>query len=137
MRQATAIVCDDLLVSMNGKMTLLGVYTSDMGIPAEGHRLNQLIFLFIVEGDLSDPLKSLKVQVKLPSGSSAEAELPILENVIARQGDDRTRWIAKVPLALQAPIMSAGKIEARVIHDQGQIDVVLPWIVLTPPATPG
>jgi len=133
MRQAFVIVCDDLLVSLSGKMTVIGVYTNDLGIPSEEHRVNQLVFLFIIEGDLNDPLKSLKVRVKMPSGSSGEGEILVPSDAFP-DAPGRKRWIARLPLVMPFPILTPGKIEATVIHDQGEIEVVTPWIVSSLPA---
>ena len=123
-------------ISLNGKITLLGVYTNDLGIPADGHKLSQLAFLFIIEGDLNDqPIGSMKIRVSLPSGSAAEAEFPIPENLPSDSSGKRTKWFAKLPLMLPAPILSSGKIDAKVTHDKGEIDVAMPWIVSTSPSS--
>ncbi len=44
-RQASFLICDDLLVSLNGKFFLQGVYTGDIAIADEESNLAQLILL--------------------------------------------------------------------------------------------
>jgi hypothetical protein len=128
-RQGTLIVADDLLFTLNGKYNINGFYTGDIYIPADPIVVPQLVFIFIAETDVSDPFKSLSFEIMLPGSNPIKSEpFPIAPLV---EGGGRTRWFARWPQLVQNARLSPGHIEAKIIHEAGEILVGGPWIVLT------
>jgi hypothetical protein len=134
-RQATVLVSDEWTYSLNGKTNAFGIYTNDIVIPKDPTEGFQLIFMFIIETAPDDPFQTLEVAVELPGGDSRR--LPIgLPGTILSVSDQR-RWCTKFPLLFARPILKPGFIEAKVIHERGEISAAAPAIVLagsTPPA---
>jgi hypothetical protein len=134
MRQATVIVCDDVTFALNGKMNIQGVYTTDIGIPFEPYATSQLLFVFLIETSPDDPYRTLELSVELPGGQNTR--LPIVVPTLRPSAGDQIRWSLKYPLLLPSPLLRAGPIVAKVIHEQGEISTAAPFIVLRPPVTP-
>jgi hypothetical protein len=134
-RQASLLVCDDLLVSMNGKLTLLGIYTSaDITILAESTTIPQITFLFLIESDADDPFEKISVEVTLPGQPTARTEMPASALPSSPTPPGRTRRLYKLPLLIQGAILNPGRVDAKVVHENGEIAVVGPWIMLAPQA---
>jgi hypothetical protein len=127
-RQAVILVSDDLLISLSGKLTALGIYTGDIAIQTTPAAVSQLAALFVIECDAADPFQSLTLEVLLPG----EAEPRKLPYAVLRppppQG--RTKLIYRVPFLLQNLRLMPGQIKARVIHERGSIDLSGPWVTL-------
>ncbi len=129
-RQATVLLADDMAVSLVGKINLTGIYTSDIFIPLEAVTVAQLVFLFSLETDLNDQFQHIKLQITLPGEPPKEMNVPILP---AAYVPGRTRLLMRHPFLIQQVVLRPGPIEARVIHDKGQIEITsLPWISLMP-----
>jgi hypothetical protein len=127
--QATLIICDDLAISLTGKFNASGVYTGDL--LAEKGKITQLSCLFIIEGDLDSTPKFITVEVKLPGELPVRSlQTPIDFGTEVPAG--RTRWSYRYPLLITTPTLNPGRIEARVISDQGELLVTAPWIVAPP-----
>jgi hypothetical protein len=133
-RYASVLVADDVTHSISGKLNLSGVYPTDIVIPFEPWTANQLVFVFIIETDPTDPYQSLTVHVELPGGDSRHMVLP-LKNFAPGEADKR-RWSLKYPLLFSNPILQAGPIFANVIHESGILFTGAPVIVLRPPPIP-
>jgi len=133
-RQASVLVCDDLLVALNGKFTMLGMYTADIVIPTDPSISGQLVFLFVVETDIKDPFRSVTLQVALPESAPTRFQIPIMPPLDVHP--DRERLIVRWPLVVSPAILKPGKIEAKVIHETGEINAAAPWVLLAsaPPA---
>jgi hypothetical protein len=127
-RQATVLVCDEILISLTGKFNLLGNYTGDITIQTDPTAVAQLIFYFIIETDVSDLYRSLSVQVTLPESAPITQVVPLL--VIAPQ-PNRSRWTTRYPLLIRNPSLRPGRIEAKVIHDTGEMILNAPWITMS------
>jgi hypothetical protein len=65
-RMATFFICDDVLVSMTGKLTILGMYGNELIIPSEQFTLNQLVIMFQMEARINNPFKKIALKVSLP-----------------------------------------------------------------------
>jgi hypothetical protein len=135
-RQATVLVCDDLLISLNGKLTVVGMYTGDILVPSESPlSLPQLVFLFVIEGTTDSPLRSLTLEVRLPGDDPKQNLIPIpVTGIQVDRG--RKRWILNMPFPISPALLRPGRIEARVIHEEGEISVRAPWIVTPSRASP-
>jgi hypothetical protein len=131
-RQASLLVCDDLLVSMNGKFTALGVYSNDIVVPAEGASLFQLVFLFIIETASDDLFTSLKIEIVLPDQEPVRAEVPVASPAIPIPRE-RKAWLIRWPLLLSQPFVKPGRISAKIIHERGEIPVSAPWVTAAAP----
>jgi hypothetical protein len=130
-RHASVIVADDVTHSISGKLNIVGIYPTDIIIPTEPWHATQLVFLFIIETDPTDPYQSLTVYVELPGGESRHMALPIKTFI---QGEtDKLRWLVKYPLLFANPVLRAGPIFANVVHENGMIFTGAPVVVLRPP----
>jgi hypothetical protein len=130
-RQAMGIVADDLLYSLSGKMVLSGMYSGHITIPADLTPIGQLAILFLVEGDRDDPLRSVAAEVTLPGSTPIRQEYPMPPAGDFTGTVAATKWFAKLPFLLAAPMLRPGRIDAKIIHDSGEISVSLPWIITT------
>jgi hypothetical protein len=130
-RQATVMVADDWTTSVNGKFSISGIYGTDINIPADPFVAGQLVFAFIIETAPDDPYQSIELKVELPGGDTRNLVLP-LSRFVPGQADQR-RWCLKHPLLFSNPILRPGPIEAKVIHEKGEISTAAPFIVLREP----
>jgi hypothetical protein len=132
-RQATVLLADEVFYNLNGKAVLHGVYNTDLTIPNNPTLVPQLIFYFIIETDFSEPFKSLGVEVTLPGNEPSRGIVflppPQLLAAQLQAQPARTRWYTRHPLLIPAPYLRPGHIEAKVIHESGEIKVDTPWIV--------
>jgi hypothetical protein len=128
---ATVLVADDVLFSMSNKLTVVGIYQGDIIIPTAPMIIGQLAFLFFIEGDLSEPLHALTLQVTLPGQPAVRVEVP-LQQIVFAPTPDRTKWLFRVPMMISQPILLPGRIEAKAIYEGGEILVTAPWIALPP-----
>jgi hypothetical protein len=133
-RQATVFVADEFTYSLNGKFNVFGIYGSDINIPLDPFITSQLIFVFVIETAPDDPYQSLSMHVTLPGGDARHLEIP-LPRLIAGISDQK-RWCLKYPLLFTNPILRPGPVEAKVIHEKGEISTAAPFIVLRPIPVP-
>jgi hypothetical protein len=137
MRHATLITADDVNFSVTGKMNISGVYTTDINIMNDPMFVGQLVFLFVIETEPSDPFQKLELRVDLPGGDFRQLPLNIA-NFRMTHGDS-IRWSLRYPMLFQSPILRPGPIMASVVHDQGVLFPAAPFIILrttTPPQVP-
>lgn len=134
-RQVSLLVADEIYYNLYGKAILQGVYHGDLTIPADSSTSPQLIFYFMAETDLADPFRSLVVEVTLPGSQPVRNVVGLIPpEVLQNVSRERTRAYYRHPLLVQSPVLRPGKIEAKLIHESGEIIVGAPWIVLNPPA---
>ncbi len=130
-RKATFFVCDDTLISLNGKLFANGIYTGDIGIPTQDLPLAQLVCLFLIELDVDDPCQQITVRVELP-GSPASPQMTFaLQHPPFVEG--RHIFVHKIPLLVQQPILMPGAISAFVNFDDQEMMAGQQWIVLSSP----
>jgi hypothetical protein len=125
-RRATVLVCDDVLVSLAGKLTARGIYTADLAVASDETLLTQLVFLFHLECDLDDPFKSIVLEVQFP-GEATPRQLPVKFAIPHIEG--RKRWVLRYPFLLQLIKVRPGRISTKVIHDKGEIDTGGIWVI--------
>lgn len=128
-RQAQLLVADEIYFNLWGKALLHGIYHGDLVINGETSQAPQLVFFFMLETDLSDPFRNLQVEVKLPGNDPIR--VPVLITYPAppstiQQG--RTRLFYRHPLLIPQPMLRLGRIEAKAIHESGEIEIGAPWI---------
>lgn len=133
-RQATLLVADEIYYNLLGKAILQGIYHSDLIIPKDPTTAPQLLFYFIMESDIADPFRSLAVEVTLPESKPVRNQVFVTIPLPPTEG--RTRLFSRHPLLIQAPVLRPGRIEAKIIHDTGEIIVGAPWIAVNPPTPP-
>lgn len=134
-RHASVFICDEILISLTGKYNILGNYTGDIAIPSEPAPAAQLVFLFVIETDVKDLYQSLALQVTLPGSPPIKQAIPVIPQIPLLP--DRPRWSMRWPLLIPQPLLRPGRIEAKVIHESGELTAGTPWIVLAPqPALP-
>jgi hypothetical protein len=129
-RQATVLVADEMTYSLSGKFNVFGVYTTDINIPSDPSFTTQLVFLFIIETSPDDPYQKVELLVQLPGGESRH--LPLTISNLRLGAADQRRWCLKYPLLFNSPILRPGPIEAKVIHERGEISTAAPFILLNP-----
>jgi hypothetical protein len=128
-RHASVIICDEMLYSLSGKFNFLGAYPSDLTIPADPTTSAQLIFYFVIEADVTDPYKSLRMEITLPEQTPVVQQMPVIPTVPVHP--DRPRWTLRWPIVIPQPTLRPGRIVAKVIHESGELIAGTPWIVLT------
>jgi hypothetical protein len=127
-RRAAVLVADEVLFALNGKAYLQGIYTGDITIVGNAMPLPQLIFMFIVETGITKPFNSLVLQAIVPGNPPAKLVVPPeLQAVHPVAGRDRI--IIRFPLVVPMPVLRPGRIDARVLHEDGEIEVGAPWII--------
>ena len=83
----------------------------------------------MIETDINYPFKSLAVEVTLPGAQPIRNPVLVFLSSL-NVPKDRTRLFYRHPLLIQSPILRAGRIEAKIIHEKGELEVVAPWITL-------
>jgi hypothetical protein len=128
-RQATVLVADDWVTALSGKVTISGVYGTDMSIPVDPFMASQLVFAFVIETSPEDPYQSIEIRVTLPGGDTRSLHLPVGKFISGEA--DKKRWCLKYPLLFRNPVLRPGPIEAKVIHEKGEIITAAPFVILT------
>ncbi|MGD1035894.1 MAG: hypothetical protein ABR878_01615 [Roseiarcus sp.] len=132
-RAAFVVIADDANTSFNGKLNLSGIYTQDLAIPAEPFLANQLLFVFHLETDVTDPFKKLEVEITFPGEQPRRTVVPLPPFPAAPP--ERTRQTITLTIPCIYVQLRLGKIDVKVTHEKGTINVVAPWITqLQPPA---
>jgi hypothetical protein len=132
-RQASVLVSDDFYISLLGKFVVQGVYTADIIIPVEQIVVPQLIFLFQIGTNVDDLFEKLEVRVTLPDQPPRTMDIQIGPFTPV---PGRTRWLLHWPLLIQQAVLRPGRIEAKVVHERGEILTSAPWITLATQAPP-
>jgi hypothetical protein len=133
-RKAIMLVADEMYFNLNGKAILQGIYPGDLVMPTDPSTAPQLIFYFVIETDINDPFKSLIVEVTLPESQPVQQAVFVPQFRPIVFPPEKTRITCRQPLLIQNPILRAGRIEARIIHENGELQVGGPWIMLASPA---
>jgi hypothetical protein len=134
LRQASVIVADDMSISVLGKFNLIGGYTADIIIPTDPSFVAQLIFLFSIETGVDEPFTRIQLEVALPTQqpSHLDVQVPGINQMVA----ERPYLLIRQPFVFQNAILRPGQIGAKVIHDNGEIELTaLPLISLRAPVT--
>jgi hypothetical protein len=131
-RFATLIVSDDLHVDLTGKFSIYGVYTGDIQIAVDPSSAAKLIFLVVAETDADDPFKSMVFQLKFPGEPEMQWPIPTIPPPPV---PGRNRHIIRWPFLILMPTLRQGHIEAKIIHEKGEILVAAPWILMPKPPT--
>jgi hypothetical protein len=133
-RHATLLVADEIFYNLHGKAILQGIYHGDLTIPTNPSVSPQLIFYFMAETDIASPFRSLFAEVTLPGNPPVRNSVALIPpEIFANVDKSRTRAYYRHPLLVQSPMLRPGRIEAKLIHESGEIAVGAPWIVLNLP----
>jgi len=129
-RQALIFVCDELLISLNGKYTVAGLYTGDIVVPQIPAQLPQLVIMFEITTTVDNPFKTLILQVSIP-GESVPRRLDLSPTVqSALTLPTRSMLMYRFPFLIQSvKIQQSGPIEAMIIHEDGELSAGQQWIV--------
>jgi hypothetical protein len=127
-RHASFLISDELLVSLNGKFFIHGVYTGDIVIAAEEQRLNQLVLFLQISTPTQKPFRKLELRLSLPGEDNPRIVdlIPLLPMMVELPG--RTTSAYKVPVPIISPNLKTGPIEVHLIHDEGELFVGRQWI---------
>jgi hypothetical protein len=129
---ATLMVCDDVRMEVNGKLILIGVYTGDIAIPADGSISPHLMFLFVAEGQLTRQPAEVTFELMLPGDEPRRTSIKLPAFVVP---EGRTKWTVRQVLGLQNIVLHPGHATAKVICDGEETAISAPWIVVAPPAS--
>lgn len=131
-RYAHATYCDDIRHELGGKLTLVGVYSTDLLVPAFPAVLPKLCLIVHVVTPADRPFQQLKIRVQMDEASVAEGELSpedlrLALDSVASSGEDMpadvehrmelTAHFVISPLKLDGP----GVIRVRVETEDGEI----------------
>lgn len=128
-RRASVVVCDDIRVEVNGKLVLIGLYTSDIVIPTDIFTAFQMHFLFMAECVRSDPFKSLRFEVMLPGNDPVSVTASVPPALDEKLLPERERMYVRQDVYISPANLRPGRIMAKVIHERGEIDAHAGWIV--------
>jgi hypothetical protein len=132
-RQAIVLVSEGgIRLEFDGKFTVVGLFTSNIGIPASTTG-SILHFLVIIEGDVDVPLTSLSIEITMPGAASSRFDFPSAQLPTPRPLVGQQRWRKILPVHLTNVTLNPGPINCRVIHDQGEIETVAGWIAINQP----
>jgi hypothetical protein len=128
-RQATFLICDDVLVSLNGKLFINGVYTGDIVITSAETQLGQLVVVFFCSTPATKPFISLKLQVQLPGEPNPRLldAFPWLAGGPVQP--DRTQLYLRIPFHIANPVLRPGPIDMKILHEEGETFAGRQWIV--------
>jgi len=134
-RLVSVLVADEIYYNLNGKAIIQGIYNSDLSILHDPTPAPQLVFYFMAETDLSEPFRSLRAEIKLPGAEPISGSIPVMWPIPAVPSD-RTRMFVRWPVLAPNPILRPGRIEAKLVHESGELIATAPWITLNqkPPA---
>ena len=124
-RTAILTVADDLLTSIGGKQTLQGIYVGDISIPTTPAVITQMVFYFIIECSVDDIFKSITLEITFPGEAPKQIPVSFATPIIPA---GRSKHIIRATAMIQFPILRPGRIDAKVIHEKGEIIVAAPWI---------
>jgi hypothetical protein len=125
----TLIVSDDLMIALNGKFSILGMYTGDIVIQSDPTTSPQLVCLFLVEGPLETQPHSVAFEIMFPGSTTPRRmETPVSFPTAAMP--DRKQWTFKWPFLVSQVVLRPGKIRAKVIFNKGEAELAIPgpWI---------
>lgn len=117
--RSTFFVCDDVHVTLTGKLIMIGVYTADIIISEEGSSLGQLVFVFHVELEKDTKEKEFILEVTLPG---EEKSLTMSAPIGVQPKLSRRRFsYYTIPFLVQNQKLQSGKIEAKVRLGKNEI----------------
>lgn len=130
-RQVSFFVCDEVLISLNGKYTISGMYTGDIVIPNNGVTLPQFVVMFEIAASIDSLYKQIILQVSIP-GEAIPRQSDITALVLPSLKfipKGRETIMIRYPLLIQSPTLSSGPIEVKLIHELGELLAGRHWVV--------
>jgi hypothetical protein len=129
--QATVTICDDVRLEFGGKLFIIGAFTADILVPAPEMTSARLVFLFHIDTEYQPVPRRIVSEVTLPG------EAPLRQEDVLQplpQAPERSRiWFRHSVLANNATLRP-GKIRARVMIDDEEVEVAAAWITLQQPS---
>ena len=133
---AMLLVCDEANMSLtSGKHNLIGIYTGEIGIPKEPQILNQIVFYFVIDCDLTKLPPVMIVEITIPGDTPKQLPIPMLPTPPMPIPPNRTRGVLQIPFAMRSLNVRAGRIEGRVIYGSEVVPVLGPMLTVSPPVT--
>ncbi|HEX5278687.1 MAG TPA: hypothetical protein VFW28_01285 [Micropepsaceae bacterium] len=129
-RHATFLVCDDVLIGLNGKIYIHGIYTQDLIIPTDEQALGQLVIFVLAETPIGKPFRVFKIQIQFPGESEPRIidALPMALAMPPSANPDRTVIKVRTPVMIPQPTLRPGAIEISIIHEEGTLLVGKQWV---------
>jgi hypothetical protein len=128
---ASLLVCDQIRVENNGKLLLIGVYSGNIAIPFEPIPQISLTFLFSVDCPIDEYPSKVSYEVTLPNGSPTRQEIT---STPLEPNPNHTRWHFRHVLSVENQPLYTGKIKARVLFNDQELEISSPWIEMMAPA---
>src|ERR1700689_5407102 len=113
MYKAAVLVCDDVVYSVTNKLSVGGIYNTDILIPAENTPVTHLVFFFLVECDLTEMPHTLLVEITFPGAQPNRTITPIVP--VTLLPPDRTKWLMRYPVVVAAPVLRTGHVEIKIV----------------------
>ena len=135
----TMLVADDVRYEHNGKLIIVGAYTTDISIPVEPLLVPNMVLLFSMEAERSERPASISFDVTLPGDQTKSLKIPLRwsDGPIPEIYKDRRRWTIKVPFVLGSVSLRTGPIEARAYFDENNsVRLTRFWIQHVPQPIP-
>jgi len=130
------LVCDDVRQELGNKRSYIGAYGSDIIVAAIPSILPKLCFALTVKTPKSDPLRSMEVQIEMPSSPTIKLVMPpeMLQNFEQADGDDREfEKFSYEALLISTPfeIKAEGHMTVTAILDGEEIPAGGIWVKLS------
>lgn len=137
-RQATFLACDDVLLALNGKMFINGIYTADIVIPTNEAQINQLIIFVMADTPIERPFRSFVILVKLPGEDEPKTfdAMPFILGLPPTAAPGRGMLKVRVPFLIQQTILRPGAIEVSIVHEEGTTLAGRQWVQLASVSAP-
>jgi hypothetical protein len=126
--RANAFACDDILMSVSGKINIIGLYGGDILIPAPGALLNQLVFFFTIEWAKEDPIEKITLKITLPNTEARQMEAIFQLPAHLKNDPKKKRVTLRHPFVMQNVLLYPGRIECLVATDKGEVETAPLWI---------
>jgi len=125
---AFSVICDDLLISVNGKQTISGVVSGDLIVPDDGILVPQFILLYHYRSPLDQKYAPISLEVIFPGEESARV-LPLSIQLTVQTIKDRNTMTFRIPFLINNLKLIPGPIDTRVNYSSGSAEAGRHWIV--------
>lgn len=123
----TAVAAELIRVEADGKLTVIGLFTTNMGIP-EPLSAPLISFLVIIEGDRDDSSSGLTIEIMMPGGVNPTRYF--VPDILPIQVFETGTWRRVIPMQLTSVVANPGEIRCSVVYNGRRTTTTAGWIVL-------
>ena len=122
-RTANCIFCDDVRQEIGNKISLMGIYQSDIVISGKPPQsLPKLVTSIWLSSDIDDPVQEFTIRILAPANETMSAEIKTATHQQLGPGGGATRRILFITIPLSPfPLNEEGYIEVMIETDTGTI----------------